>query len=187
MGVASSSFKLKGNGDDADGEDATLSAGLCNDRCRASPRATAHAGSDEDHAGVGAQEVGQFVQAFNRGIFAHLGKRACALTSSEGGPQLNFSGHWADVQGLCIGVADDEVDAVDALFKHGVHGIGAATTYTDDFDRRVGRLREIEMHGRLFSDGREVEEGSGDVGLEPGLDVVHEGLSKVSFGLGRLR
>ena len=144
-------------------------------------------GSDEDHAGVGAQEVGQFVQAFNRGIFAHLGKRACALTSSEGGPQLNFSGHWADVQGLCIGVADDEVDAVDALFKHGVHGIGAATTYTDDFDRRVGRLREIEMHGRLFSDGREVEEGSGDVGLEPGLDVVHEGLAKVSFGLGRLR
>ena len=88
MGVASSSFKLKGDGDDADGEDAALSAGLCNDRCRASPRATAHAGSDEDHA-LFARELFN-IMGVSAGV-RRFGSAALDLAYVAAG---RFDGYW---------------------------------------------------------------------------------------------
>ena len=69
------------------------------------------------------------------------------MTSREGRAELNFAWNRADVEGLGIGVADNEVDTGDALLKHRVDGIRAATTDANHFDGRVGRLGNVELHG----------------------------------------
>ena len=147
--VSAAALKLEGHRHNADGQDAAFLAGLGNDGRCACPGAATHAGGYKDHAGVCPQQCGELVQAFNGGVLADLWKRARTLPSCEGGPQLNFAGDWADVKGLRIGVADDEVDTCDALLKHRVDGIGTATADADDLDGRIGGLGNVELHGEV--------------------------------------
>ena len=172
--IPPASLKLERNGDDAHGQDAALLARLCDDRCGACARASAHAGSDKHHARVAPQQTSDFVKGFDGGIFAHLREGARTLATRQCGTKLDFARDWADVQSLRIGVADNEVHTSDALLKHGVDCVGSTAAYADDFDGRIRGLRNVELHGMLFADGRE----SGEVfGFKPILDALHEFLN----------
>ena len=125
-----------------------------------------------------------FVQALDGGVFAHFWKRSSTLTSSQRRTQLHLPGHRADVQRLGVGVAHDEVHAGDALLKHGVDRIGAASADADDFDGRIRGLGNVELHGMGFSVGRGQMGCSGEVfGFKPVFHALHEFLdAKVGQG-----
>ena len=57
------------------------------------------------------------------GVAANVRQRTRALASSEGGAELDFHRNRARVKGLGIGVAHDEIHALDAAVVHGVHRI----------------------------------------------------------------
>src|SRR5690606_15011462 len=53
----------------------------------------------------------------------------------------------AHVQRLLVGVADDEINAHDALGMHVVHGVAAASAHTDHFDDGGELGGKVEFHG----------------------------------------
>ena len=136
MRASATAFKLERNGDDAYGEDVHLAGCLGDDGCRTGPGAAAHSGGDEDHAGLVADQFFDLFQRFNGGVAANIRKGTCALPPSEGSAELDFHRNRARVKGLGIGVAHDEIHALDAAVVHGVHRIRTAAAYADDFDRR---------------------------------------------------
>jgi hypothetical protein len=61
---------------------------------------------------------------------------------------LYFIGHFAQGNGLRIGIADDEVHTFYILAIHVVNGIAAAATYTYHFDDRGFFFGQIKLnHG----------------------------------------
>ena len=138
---------MEGNGDDAYGEDVHLAGRLGDDGCCTGPGAAAHSGGDEDHAGLVADQFFDLFQRFDGGVAANIGKGACALASREGGAELDFYRNRACVKGLGIGIAHDEIHALDAAVVHRVHRIRTAAAYADDFDRRgEGRVGVGSAH-----------------------------------------
>ena len=113
-------LKHEWHGHNAHSQDAALFACLGDDWGCSCSSAASHPGSQERHAGVGTQQVQHFVQALNRSVLAHFWQGAGTLSACERSPKLHFAWNGADVQGLGIRVADDEVDAFDALLEHGV-------------------------------------------------------------------
>ena len=104
------------------------------DRCRTGAGAAAHAGGDEEHLGVVGDGVADFVGFLESGLTGALG----FVAGTKSVTQRNFVGDGRGVEGLHVGVADDEVDSLDTLTEHVVDCVAAATADTNDFD--VGRL-----------------------------------------------
>ena len=50
------------------------------------------------------------------------------------GSQLNFVRHFALLNCFGIGIANDEVNPLNVLFKHEVYGVASTTTDTQYFD-----------------------------------------------------
>ena len=152
LGLGFVAFVLERDGDDGDGEDAAVLRHLGDDRRGARARTAAHAGGDEEHLGAVVQHLGgNLVLGFQGGVaaFDRVRARAEAL-----GAHLDLRGHFAleeglgvgvahdevaalDEEGLGVGVAHDEVAALDLLLVHVVHGIAATAAYADDLDDGV--------------------------------------------------
>ena len=128
-------FKLEGDGDDADSEDAALFGFVSNDRCSTGAGASSHTSGDEDHFGVGIEEIANLLNAFVGGLACAFGAVACAQTVFA---ELHFVGNGGVLQGFGVGVAHGEVDFLDACAVHIVDRITTATTYTNDFDDAGG-------------------------------------------------
>ncbi len=129
--LTAAAFAFHRHGDDAHGEDAFIFGQLGHDRgCTGACSAT-HTGGDKQHLGVVIQEGFDLVAAHLGSFTPDVGVVAGAeftLAEVHGGLHTAFQ------QRLVVGVAQDEVDALDAFFHHVVDGIATAATHTDDFD-----------------------------------------------------
>ncbi len=128
---AAAAFAFHGHGDDADGEDAFVFGDFGHDGGCSSARAATHAGGDEEHLGVFVHQGLEFIAAHLGGFATDVGVVAgaqVALAEVHGGLDFAFQ------QGLVVGVAQDEIDALDAFFHHVVDGVASTTSHTDDFD-----------------------------------------------------
>src|SRR6516162_5754121 len=104
-----------------------------NHRGAARTGSTSHAGSNKNH--IGTREV-----LFDGFLVLH-GRpppdfRIGAGTQSLGYrcPQLNLDGSRARIQGLGIGIGDDEIHAAKLAADHGIDGVPAAAADADNFD-----------------------------------------------------
>ena len=151
-------FEGEGAGNDGDDEDFLVLLGLevdvlgyfGDDGSRASAGAAAHTGGDEEHLGV----VGDgFLDVFSLVGGSFAGALRLIAGAEAEVTKRNLVGDRRGIEGLHVGVADDEVDAFDTLTVHVVDGI--ATTATDTNDLDVGRLvfRGVESEKRCLLGG----------------------------------
>jgi len=81
------------------------------------------------------------VQCAADGLDGSLGRHTAGLGLGAGAQaraaQLHQGGGTAAVQGLRVGVGDDEVHPLHTLADHVLHGIAAAAAHTDHLDLRA--------------------------------------------------
>ena len=125
-------FILERNGNHSHRQDTPLLGHLGDDRRSTRTGAAAHAGGDEDHLRLrGQQFLRDEILGLDRSIAA-LGRIG---TGSQAFAQLDLDRNVALLQGLLIGIANDEVATLDLLVVHVSDCIAAAATDADDFDR----------------------------------------------------
>jgi hypothetical protein len=91
---------------------------------------------------------GDLLQALLGGAAADVGVRAGAEALGQRVAELDLVGSHVGVERLHVGVAHDELDAVEVAADHGVDGVATAPTDADDEDLRVTDVVEFdECHG----------------------------------------
>ena len=91
----------------------SIAGRLGDNGCCTGPGSAAHSGGDEDHAGLVADQFFDLFQRFDGGVAASIGKGACALASVRR-RRTELYRNRACVKGLGIGIAHDEIHALDA-------------------------------------------------------------------------
>ena len=111
-------------GDYTDGENAKLTRGLGdNGRCPGTGTA-AHTGSNEHHVCAG-QIITDLIDCFFRCSASHFGLRASTKASGHLGTHLDDTLGHRHGECLCVGIGDDEVDALQPSRDHVVDGVAA--------------------------------------------------------------
>ena len=90
---AASSFERKWNGDDPHRQNVHVSSCLGDDRRGSGARAASHAGGDEHHFCLGAEQCSDVIERFDGRVAADLRARARALAARQGLTELNPGGH----------------------------------------------------------------------------------------------
>ena len=108
--------------------------------------AAAHAGGDEDHIGT-FKFLFNFFFGFFRSHASDFRTGAGAQSHCGFQAELNFAAGFGMGKGLCIGVGDDEVNALQILINHVIDGIAAAAADSDDGNPR------FQVHDGRFGDG----------------------------------
>ena len=113
------------------------------DRSGSGAGAAAHTGGDEEHLGVVRDGLANVVGVVDGGLAGTLG-----LTTGAEIAQRNLVGDGRGIEGLDVGVANNEVDTLDALMEHVVDSVAATAADTNHLD--VGGLffRGIESEKR---------------------------------------
>jgi len=112
-------------GDHTDCENAKLTRGVGdNGRCPGAGTA-AHAGSNEHHVCAGQMIADRIDCLFGCGA-SHFGLRAGAQASGYLGAHLDNALGLRHGKRLCVGIGDDEVDALQPGLDHVVDGIAAS-------------------------------------------------------------
>ena len=144
--LAATAFALHWHGDDAHGENAFLLGHLGHHRSSTCSRATTHTSGDKQHLGIVVHQCLNLVTAHFGSFTADVGVVACTQLALA---EVNRGLHTALQQGLVVGVAEYEVDALDAFLHHVVDGITTTATDTDDFDivgfLHVNRLEQLVL------------------------------------------
>ena len=122
-------------GDHADGQRAERPGHVRDDRCPAGAGPAALAGGDEDHVGALEDLLDLLAVVLSR-LVADLGVGAGAQPAGELAADVELDVRVAHQQRLRVGVDRDELNALEPLFDHPVHGIDAAPSDTDDLDDR---------------------------------------------------
>ena len=92
--------------------------------------ATTHAGGDEDHLGVVAEEGTNVLDALFSCLAGHFG----VVAGTKSLTQLYLDGDIGRNEGLTVGVTEYEGDVADAFAIHVLDGIATASTHTNYFD-----------------------------------------------------
>ena len=136
-------LELEGNGDDADGQDASIFGTLSNDGSRTCTGAAAHACRDEHHACAVVEHRLDVFDALLSPETPHSRVVACPKAVLA---QLQVIGDRRVAECLLIRVAHDIGHVVYAFAVHVVDGIAATAAYAHHLDdARVLRLTEIEV------------------------------------------
>ncbi len=137
-------------GNDADGQDAAFAGTLGDDRCRAGAGAAAHASGDEDHVRT-FEVLGNFGRGLLGGGHADFGMRAGPQAHGDAHAQLDALIGTRELQLLCIGIGDDELDALEAGLDHVVDSVAPGPTDTEHDNARLqlhrARRRKTNSHG----------------------------------------
>ena len=126
-------FEEKRLGDHADREGPLLARDLRDDGRRSRARAAAHAGGDEDHVGA-VEELLDSLNVLERGLAALVGVGACAEAARDVAADGQLGRRQVGVQGLRIGVHDDELDPFEAEVDHRVDRVAAGAADAHDLD-----------------------------------------------------
>ena len=146
-----SALEVERFGNDCDGKNAHVFCQLRNDGSRARTRATAHTCGNE-HEVVSFQNLFDFVNRFQRGIFADFRICAGAETSGQFFAELNAKFCFASVENLQVCVHCDEIRALDTCVDHSVNGVISATANTDYSDFcNIYRCFKHNIYPPIFS------------------------------------
>ena len=143
---AALALELEGLGHDADGEDAHVAGRAGHDRGRARAGAAAHAGGDEHHVRAG-EVVADLVDDLLGGGAADFRLRAGAEALGHLHAHLDDPVGLGHGQRLRVGVADDELAALQAELDHVVDGVaaGAADAEHGDPGLEFADVRNLEI------------------------------------------
>ena len=133
-------------GHHADGERAERAGHVGHHGRAAGAGAAALARGDEDHVGALEHLLDLLAVVFG-GLAADVGVGARAQTAGELAPDVELDVGVAHQQRLGVGIDRDELDALESLFDHPVHGVDAAPADTDDLDDRQIILRCCHEEG----------------------------------------
>ena len=150
LGRAALAFETERAGDHADRERAERPGHVRDHRCPPRARPAALARGDEDHVGALEHLLDLLAVIFRR-TAADLGVGARAQTAGELPPDVELDVRVAHEQRLRVRVDRDELNALEPLFDHPVHGIDAAPSDTDDLDDRQIVLRCCHEEGPFRS------------------------------------
>jgi hypothetical protein len=128
-------LEVEGLGHHADGQDALFAGDLRYDGGRTGAGAAAHAGGDEHHVGAG-QLFGDVAHGLFRRHAADIRAGAGAETLGHGGAQLDAPLAHRALQGLRVGVGDQEVDPLQLGADHIVDGVTPGAADADHRDLR---------------------------------------------------
>ena len=142
--TAAGPFKRERFGDDTHGQSAHLLGGLGHDRRGPRPRTTAHAGGHEDHVGI-ADGFPDGIDAFQGGLTTHGGVGTGPQALGELFAQLDLDRGVVAAQGLHIGIGADELHPLQTGSDHVLHGVAAATAYTDDLKLGIIAQRDVDI------------------------------------------
>src|SRR5690606_26592025 len=105
---------------------------------------------DEDHVGP-LEDLLDLLPVVLRRLPADVGVGPGAQPPGELAAHVQFDVGIAHEQRLSVGVDGDELDALESLFDHPVHGVDAAAADTDDLDDREVILRCCHDEGPFRS------------------------------------
>ena len=108
-------------------------------RCGSGAGTTAHPGRNENHVCASEHLFDTLTILFRRRL-ADRGFGARTQTLGDRGADLQLGMRLASFECLSIGIDDDELDSLHALFNHVIHGVAAAATHPDYLDHRILRL-----------------------------------------------
>jgi hypothetical protein len=147
---AVTALEMERFGDHADGQYPALAGALGDDRAGAGPRASAHAGGDEDHVRA-IQMLADLRRRFLGRRHAHLRMGSGSEPLGDADPELNAAIGLGEGELLGIGVGDDEFDALKARFDHVVDSVAARSADAEDHDPGLQFLglggENLERHG----------------------------------------
>ena len=123
-------LELEGDGDNAYREHVHLLGHTGYDGGGSCAGATTHAGGDEDHLGVVAEEGTDVLDALLSCLAGHFG----VVAGTKSLTQLYLDGDVGRDEGLTVGVTEHEGDVADTFAIHVLDGIATASTHTNDFD-----------------------------------------------------
>ena len=130
---SAASFEGERAGDHTDGERAEVLGDLRDDRCTTGTGATTFACGHEDHVGTLEDLFDLFLVVLG-GLATDLGVGARAEPTGQLTTDLELHVGVAHEQCLRVGVDRDELDALEPLFDHPVHGVHPAAADADDLD-----------------------------------------------------
>ncbi|CAI8959447.1 hypothetical protein EMIT0194P_50105 [Pseudomonas serbica] len=107
-----------------------------NDRRSTGTGTAAHASGDEHHVGA-LQDFGNALTIFESGLTTYFRVGTSAQTFGHAGTQLQDGPRANALERLGISVGADEFDAFNVALDHVIHGVAAATAYTDNFNNRA--------------------------------------------------
>ena len=134
-------------GDYTDGENAKLTCGLGDNRRCPGTGTAAHTGSNEHHVCAG-QMIADHFDCFFRCGAPHFGLRAGAKTLGHLGTHLDDALGHRHGERLCVGIGDDEVDALQPRRDHVVDGIAAGAADSKHDNARL-HLADIVHVGHV--------------------------------------
>lgn len=115
--------------------------------CSCSPT---HPSRNENHLGVGFQQLLYLFKALLRRSGANFGVGSGTESFCKRKAQLYLVLNGTGIECLSICIADHEIHSFDAFFEHMVHGIASASTNTDHFDGGILVFGHIEIHRRII-------------------------------------
>jgi hypothetical protein len=128
-------FKTEGFCDHSHGQGPEFLACPRDNRGRACSRSSSQTGGNENH--VAALEGGfQVFKRFESRLCSGLGVGAGPQSLGDAGADLETDIGLRKIQGLLIGVGDNELDTLESVGHHRVDGITATTSDTDDLHYR---------------------------------------------------
>ena len=133
---------LERNGNDSHRQDTPLLGHLGDDRRSTRSGAATHTGGDENHFRLRSQQLLRDDVLGLDGSVTTLGRVG---TGAKAFAQLDLDRDIALLQGLLVGVADNEVATLDLLVVHIRDCIAATASDADDFDR--GYIRDPIRRG----------------------------------------
>ena len=126
-------LKLKGLGDNTNGQRTGLPGDVGNNGSCAGAGAAAHACGDEHHVGV-LQHLGNGCAALFCGLLSDFGLGAGAHTAGELFADLNLFGSLGLVEVLTVGIHCNKINALYTGLDHAVDNIVARAANADDFN-----------------------------------------------------
>ena len=134
-------------------------------RCCTGTCAAAHASGDEEHLSVVGDGLTNLVFMCKSHLASVAGHIACSKFTKH-----YLVGHRTGFESLCIGIADDEFDAMYTLTVHVVDGIAATSANSNDLDLGGTFVERLELHsGDIWIDATvQSFTGASDPVGEPG-------------------
>src|SRR5262249_59630052 len=128
-------FEAERPGDHADGKRPERPGDLGDDGRAAGSCPAPFSGGHEHHVGA-FEYLLDLLAVVLRSLVADIGVGACAKAPGEIPAYVQLDVGIAHQQRLRVGINGDELDALEALFDHPVHGIDAAAANADNLDNR---------------------------------------------------
>src|SRR5665648_927203 len=106
----------------------------CDYGCRTGSCSATHTCGDKQHFGGAFEHSANIIQIFNGRLFSLSGQISGSPSSGKCNTQLNPDRYRIVLHRLCIGIANHEVYAFNALFIHVFDGIASTSSNTNHFD-----------------------------------------------------